>query len=302
MKNKPLVSILMNCYNGEKYLKEAIDSIYAQTYENWEIIFVDNCSVDGSADIAKSYDKRLKYYKTRENIPLGAARNWGLQFVKGEFLTFLDTDDIWLNNKLELQLKTIEEDVAFVYSSVIHINEVGIKLRDTILNIDNNFESLLKRYDINMHSTLINLNLVNVKFNEKLLYCPDYELFMNISAKGYNYKAINKSLVKYRVHSDSLSFKTIDIQINEIISVINNLKKDYPILYGQYRNTFKIAIYKFTYLINAKKFLNMKRYFKAAKELFFLAQYDKKYFIVSLLLFIPMFNSLIYNRFLKKYV
>ena len=60
----PLVSIIINCYNGEKYLAEAINSIYAQTYKNWEIIFWDNASIDNSANIAKSYDKKLKYYRS----------------------------------------------------------------------------------------------------------------------------------------------------------------------------------------------------------------------------------------------
>ena len=174
MEDKPLVSILMNCYNGEKYLYEAIDSIYSQTYSNWEIIFIDNCSTDTSSKIANSYeDGRLKYYKTQKNLPLGAARNWGIKFINGKFLAFLDTDDVWFSNKLEKQLKVIKEDIAFVYGPVIQIDEIGDELRETKINKESNFKSLLERYDINMHSTLINLRIVNVKFNEHLSYCPD---------------------------------------------------------------------------------------------------------------------------------
>ena len=93
--NKPLVSIIMNCYNGEQYLKEAIDSIYAQTYNNWEVIFIDNCSTDNSAEIAKSYeDERIKYHKVRKNIPLYAARNIAINKCNGEYIGFLDCDDI----------------------------------------------------------------------------------------------------------------------------------------------------------------------------------------------------------------
>ena len=83
LSNPPLVSILMNCYNSEKWLKEAIDSVCAQTYQHWEIIFVDNCSTDSSATIAKSYDDRVKYYRTKSTTPLGAARIWCLQFASG---------------------------------------------------------------------------------------------------------------------------------------------------------------------------------------------------------------------------
>ena len=76
MNNTPLVSILMNCYNGEKYLKEAIDSIYNQTYDNWEIIFWDNASTDETANIVKSYDHKIKYYLAAKTSPLGEARNF----------------------------------------------------------------------------------------------------------------------------------------------------------------------------------------------------------------------------------
>ena len=82
----PLVSIILNCYNGAKYLEEAIDSIYAQTYSNWEIIFWDNASTDESASIAKSYDDRLKYHQALETTPLGAARDLALKKITGKLL------------------------------------------------------------------------------------------------------------------------------------------------------------------------------------------------------------------------
>lgn len=302
MENKPLVSILMNCYNGEKYLKEAIDSIYAQTYDNWEIIFIDNCSVDGSAEIAKSYDDgRLKYYKTKKNIPLGAARNWGLQFVMGEFLAFLDTDDIWMNNKLANQLKVIDKDIAFVYGPVIQINENGEEIRETKINKDNNFKSLLERYDINMHTTLINLKNVTVKFNEKLSYCPDYELFMKVVSENGKFISINESFVKYRIHSNSLSNKTTNIQMNEIISVLDTLKNNI-FLYNNYQKSFDICIFKFNHLLQAKKMLSSHSFYLASKELFLLSKVSKKYLVIATLLMIPILNKFFYNKVLYKYV
>ena len=146
MNDKPLVSILMNCYNGEKYLKEAIDSVFSQTYKNWEIIFIDNCSTDKSAKIAKSYDKeKLKYYKTENNLQLGAARNWGMKFVNGDFLSFLDTDDVWLSEKLQFQLNIMEEDISFVYGPVIQIDANGDKLRETKINKNKNFQIIVRK-------------------------------------------------------------------------------------------------------------------------------------------------------------
>ena len=88
MNDKPLVSILMNCYDGEKYLSEAIDSVYSQTYQNWEIVFWDNASTDSSSNIAKSYDERVRYYLAPKNTSLGEARNFALQRVRGKYIAF----------------------------------------------------------------------------------------------------------------------------------------------------------------------------------------------------------------------
>jgi len=94
--NKPRVSVIMNCLNGEKYLREAIESAYAQTYKNWEIIFWDNASTDKSAEIAKSFDEKIRYFRSDENYCVGKVRNLALAQAKGEFIAFLDCDDTWL--------------------------------------------------------------------------------------------------------------------------------------------------------------------------------------------------------------
>ena len=95
---KPLISIIINCYNGEKFLKNAIRSVLNQTYKNWEIIFFDNNSKDKSVKILKGFkDKRIKFYSTQNKnlLPLYKARNLATQKAKGRFITFLDVDDTW---------------------------------------------------------------------------------------------------------------------------------------------------------------------------------------------------------------
>jgi len=120
MQNEPLVSVIMNCYNGEEYLCEAIDSVINQTYKNWEIIFWDNQSTDRSAEIFKEYnDKRLKYYlaPSHANI-LYEARNYALKKVSGDFIAFLDVDDWWGENKLEKQIVLFDDDkIGLVYGN-----------------------------------------------------------------------------------------------------------------------------------------------------------------------------------------
>ena len=112
MKEKtPLISIIMNCHNGEKYIERSINSILRQSYKNWELIFWDNKSSDKSAEIFKSFhDHRLKYYYNEKKIPLGAARNKALEKCKGEYIAFLDVDDLWLSEKLELQVKKMKDE------------------------------------------------------------------------------------------------------------------------------------------------------------------------------------------------
>ncbi len=98
----PLVSVIMNCFNGEQYLREAIDSVIAQTYQNWELIFYDNQSIDNSAEIFKTYnDKRLRYFYASNHTLLYEARNNAIQYASGYFLAFLDVDDWWDPLKLE---------------------------------------------------------------------------------------------------------------------------------------------------------------------------------------------------------
>ena len=126
MNSKQLVSIIINCYNGDIYLKQAIDSVIAQTYKHWEIIFWDNRSSDNSKDIVSSYqDSRIKYFLSSKHTSLYSARNYAIEKSSGEFVAFLDTDDWWLPTKLERQIPFFENtDVGLVYSNFIKKNEL----------------------------------------------------------------------------------------------------------------------------------------------------------------------------------
>ena len=102
----PLVSVIMNCHNGETYLKESISSLINQTYKNWELIFWDNFSSDSSKEVLMQFsDKRIKYYYTKNFTPLYEARNLAIKKTSGEFISFLDTDDWWSPKRLEKQIE-----------------------------------------------------------------------------------------------------------------------------------------------------------------------------------------------------
>ena len=282
------VSILMNAYNAQKYLKEAIDSIYNQTYTDWEIVFVDNCSTDDTKKIVDSYDDKIKYYKTQENIPLGAARNFGLQYCKSEYLAFLDTDDIWLPNKLEIQVNILDKhkEYELCYGGVIYIdkssNEIGNLL--PIATSGNVFAHQLKRYEINMQSVVLR-NSNDIKINENLRHSPDFDLFMKIASKSKIY-VIPYCIVKYRKLEDSLTSKNIDVwwiemktTLDKIFSEDSSLIKKYP---KEYKMAYaKVAYYKAEYLISENKQK------EAICELYNYKFVSKKYFALFILSFFP---------------
>ena len=121
-----LVSVIVNCYNGEKYLKKSIQSILSQTYEKFEIIFWDNNSTDNSKKVIEEFkDTRIKYYKSEKYLKLYNARNLAIQKANGKFITFLDTDDWWDENKLQKQVSLFSnnKDIGFIYTNFFIYNE-----------------------------------------------------------------------------------------------------------------------------------------------------------------------------------
>jgi glycosyltransferase involved in cell wall biosynthesis len=228
--NATLVSIVVNCYNGEKYLKEAIDSIYAQSYDNWEIIFWDNGSTDNSSSIAKSYDARLKYFFAEKTTPLGNARNLALKEASGDYVAFLDCDDLYLPDKIEIQLKAMQKSSAVLsYGSWIKINKDGEEVQRYHVQeiFGNMFESLLSKYIVNFQTLMIDnnyLNNNNISFDENMKFSPDFNLVLRI-AYSVPVVAIDELLVKYRVHDYSLSNNRKIDKMNDFDYTINFFEK-----------------------------------------------------------------------------
>ena len=119
-KKEPLVSIILNCYNGEKYLHESLKSIESQTYKNWELIFWDNQSTDNSKGILQSFlHKNFKYFNSQKHTSLYAARNLAIQKAKGQFIAFIDSDDTWNKDKLKIQMKYFKDkEIGVVYGNL----------------------------------------------------------------------------------------------------------------------------------------------------------------------------------------
>jgi glycosyltransferase involved in cell wall biosynthesis len=261
-KNTTDISVIMNCHNGDQYLKSAIDSVYAQSYRNWEIIFWDNCSSDLSASIAKSYDSKLKYFFAKKKSTLGKARNLALKKASGDFICFLDCDDLYLPNKLAIQLAAIKYSKAVLsYSGWIKINEKGEEIDRFILKNEykNKFETLLLNYIVNFQSLMINHDyLLNNKleFDEKVSFSPDFNLVMKIALDS-PILVLSEQLVKYRVHSKSMSVKN---KIDKIVDF--EYTTDYLEKIGvedKYRN-YKYIILKAKYKMLFLDLLEGKKY------------------------------------------
>ncbi len=301
MNDTPLVSVIMNCYNGEKYLREAIDSVYAQTYLNWEIIFWDNASIDASAEIAKSYDGKIKYFYANRNAPLGEARNLALSKAKGKYLAFLDTDDLYLPKKLEKQVNMMEStDYAMCYGSAIIINEQGDELKKRHIKTKSGyiFGDLLKHYNINMQSVMILRSILmknKLNFDESLSFSPDYNLFMRIASIA-SVCVIEAFIVKYRKVGGSLSEKSIDIAGVESKYTLDILSKNH-VLRDNYSKQFVHAYAKVNYY-TAISFLNKNKRFDAISAVSKIIYVRLEYFFLLCVLLMPISSKIIF-KFLR---
>lgn len=221
--NDPLVSVIMNCYNGQTYLADAIKSVLLQTYNNFEVIFWDNQSQDNSASIYKSFkDKRLKYYYAKKHTSLYQARNLALKKSRGKLIAFLDTDDVWFKDKLSSQIKQIKnKKSALVYSNYYILNQVtGLKkiaykdkLPEGII-----YKELLKNYFLGIGTVLIKKdiflkgkNFFNTRFN----IIGDFDFFTRLSKNNY-FSCLQRPLSIYRIHKESFSNKNYQMHINEL--------------------------------------------------------------------------------------
>jgi len=282
------VSILMNGYNSEKYLKEAIDSVYAQTFDDWEIVFIDNCSIDSTKNIVDSYDNKIKYYKTETTIPLGAARNFGLKYCDSEYLAFLDTDDIWLSTKLEKQIQILEnnKECFICYGGVVYIDENSEEIGRflPVDSKDNLFSIQLKNYEINMQSVLLR-TFDGIEFNETLKHSPDFDLFLDIISK-YKGCSIKDYLVKYRRLSNSLTSKNIAFWGSEMEYTLDKIFKEDPSLKTKYPKEYNLAYAKVAYN-KARYYISIGEKSKAINELSKYKFSDYRYFILYVVSLFP---------------
>lgn len=212
-----LVSIITPLYNSEKYISETIESVLKQSYENWEMLIVDDCSIDLGPKIVQEYslkDNRIKYIKMNKNSGAAVCRNKAIELAKGEFIAFLDSDDLWLEKKLENQIKFMNSNnYSISFHEYEEIDEMSKKLNIKIKVPKNpvTYRKYLLTNPIGCLSGMYNVKKIGKVFMPILKKRQDTGFWLRILSTGEKAYALNENLGLYRVRSNSLSFKKRDL-------------------------------------------------------------------------------------------
>lgn len=208
-----LVSIIIPCYNAEKFITETIQSVLNQTYTDWELIIIDDGSKDNSSKIVASFlsDPRISYFY-QENTGVSIARNNGISKVNGKYIAFLDADDIWTDSNLEEKINKLQNDeIDYVFSDKEHINEdsssMNIFSKGTDINLLHHFLLWDRTVIPGPASNLIVKKKCldsGLRFDSKFSTAADQDFCFNLAAK-YKGKIIAKPLFKYRILANSMS-------------------------------------------------------------------------------------------------
>jgi teichuronic acid biosynthesis glycosyltransferase TuaG len=201
---KNLVSVITPVFNSEKYITQTFQSLLNQTYSNWEWVLVDDCSSDNSVRIIEEFmqrDGRVILLKNLENLGSGVARNKAIENAKGDFIAFLDSDDIWHPKKLEIQVNLmLERNIAFSHTSYGYINEHGNKIKSTFHVSDHpvNYKHLLKRTEISCLTAIYNCKSIGKFYMSDHRRKQDYALWLAILKTGVESHPIDMELAFYR--------------------------------------------------------------------------------------------------------
>jgi glycosyltransferase involved in cell wall biosynthesis len=206
-----LVSVIMPNYNCEKYIDETIQSVLAQTYTNWELLIVDDCSKDNSVEIIKSYqakDDRIKLLINEKNSGAAASRNWALRDAKGKWIAFLDSDDLWLPEKLEKQIAFMENNnYHFSFSKYSQIDENSTDLNTTIIGPKKITKRKMKYCCCYMGclTVMYDAEVVGViQIDNTILKRNDDAMWLKVGKVADAYY-LDEMLAKYRVRKGSIS-------------------------------------------------------------------------------------------------
>jgi len=251
--NSPCVSVIMNCRNSAEFLKEAIDSVFAQSFEDWEIIFWDNQSTDASPEIARSYCRSpggsgeeaskqvLRYFRAETSAPLGQARNLAIEKANGRLIAFLDCDDWWDPDKLSRQVRLFENNpnlgLACTDTRVVKDGKVLSLLFETAKPARGMvFNELITAGWISMSSALVSLKALQSLdhwFDPAFNVAEEADLFYRL-AHDWELDYVDAPLTAWRVHESNTTFSKFEQFAVETRQILSKLEKLYPDLAEAY--------------------------------------------------------------------
>ena len=213
--SEPLISIIIPTYNHSRYLGRALQSIYDQTYGNWEAIIIDNHSTDDTCDVVKKFDDpRVSYLKIHNGGIIAASRNMGINAAKGNWLAFLDSDDWWSADKLEICSKYIDHNLDLVHHDLDVVYDQPSLFRRHVTCSRQLKSPMLKDLLIKGNAIVNSTVIVRKKLltkvggiseDKNMVASEDYNTWLRIAALTERFRYIPKSLGCYQVHSNGVS-------------------------------------------------------------------------------------------------
>ena len=230
-KQESLVSIIVNCFNGERFLRQALDSILSQTYQNWEVIFWDNQSTDKSAEIYKSYnEKRFKYFYSPKHTLVAEARNLAIDKSTGEFIAFLDVDDWWLSSKLEQQIPLFTDSTVGIVCGNYYIlyeqKNKTVKALKGSIPTGNVLKSLLNYYYVGLLTLVIRrtaLNSLKHKFDVRFELICDMDIVIRLSI-NWKVDCVQDTIGYYRIHENNETVTKRSRHVEEYEQWLNEIR------------------------------------------------------------------------------
>ena len=244
-----LVSIVTPTFNSAKYIAATIQSVQKQTYQNWEMILVDDCSTDNTIHLIKNFitkDKRIQLYQLESNSGPAVARNKGIENVSGKYMTFLDADDIWFEDFIENSIKTIEETkVHFVFSSYKRSDEeLNFIYSDFIVPEKVTYTDILKSNSISCLTAFLDIETLGKKSMPLIRKRQDMGLWLQYLKEIPFAYGIQEPKAIYRIRENSLSRKKSNLikyqwQFYREVEKLNVFQSTYYMLHWMYRGFMK---------------------------------------------------------------
>ena len=248
---KHLISIITPVHNSAQYIEATLDTVLQQTYTHWEMILIDDCSEDTSVAIVEKFmqsDARFKLIRNLEKSGPGITRNKGITAAQGQFITFLDSDDLWFPNFLETSLNTcLDNNFEFVFSSYERKDEnLNPLISDFIVPEKVTYNDVLKSCPILCSSTFLDIRRIGKHYMPNLKKRQDWCLFLSVLKEVEYAHGIQKPMAIYRMRKDSIS---------------RNKLKLIPYVWKVYRDVEKLSLIRSFYLLNIWSLNGFKKYY-----------------------------------------